>query len=114
MKNAGKMGKGAAATGGLFIAACAACCAPLVAPLIAPWVVGVLALSGASLAFLGQVAVALAIVAAAGGYIWFSRRRQAPAAPAEITVKDSGCGCGSEATVELPTGQRKLLEQGDA
>lgn len=112
MKNAGNIGKGAAATGGLVLAACAACCAPLVVPLIAPWVVGVLAVGGAGFAVAGQVAVALAIVAAAAGYIWFSRRRRAPATPAATAIKDGGCGCGPDSTLELPTGERKLLEQG--
>jgi hypothetical protein len=62
--------KGAAATGGLAIAACAVCCAPLIAtPLL-----GLLAASGIGLAILGQIGIAVLLVAGFGGYVWYRRR----------------------------------------
>lgn len=77
-----------AAGAGLLIAACAACCAPL----IAPWVVAAFAAGGASLAFAGQVGLAVLIAGAGGLYIWSHRRTQPPVAAAA-----PGCGCVTEA-----------------
>lgn len=73
--------KGAAATGGLAIAACAVCCAPLIA---AP-VLGILAASGIGLAAAGQIGIALLLAVAVGGYVWYRRRKRKRA---------SSCGCG--------------------
>ena len=83
----------------LAAGACAVCCAPLVA---AP-VVAIFAAGGATLALFGQVALALGILTAGGGYLWWrnrARRRQLAAA---------SCGCGpsegcnsAEAACALP------------
>lgn len=78
-----------AATGGLLIAACAACCAPL----IAPWVVAVFAAGGAGLALAGQVGIAVMIAAAGGLYIWSRHRKQSQKA----AVSAANCGCATEA-----------------
>jgi hypothetical protein len=56
--------KGAAATGGLAVAACAVCCAPLIA---AP-VLGLMAASGIGLAVAGQIGIALLLTAGVMGW----------------------------------------------
>lgn len=105
MSRTKELGK-AAATGGLFIAACAACCAPLIAPLIAPWVVGAIAASGAGLALVGQVGLALALLAGAGLYLWSRRRRQIALLAAHPSKGSCGCapdaGCNVGDACELP------------
>lgn len=107
-----------AATGGLVIAACAACCAPLVVPFVAPWVVAAVAGAGASLALIGQVSLALVIVAGAGVYLWFRRRTAQQALEAAMPAERT-CGCGPEDgcnvgdACELPAAKAKpgLLER---
>lgn len=74
--------KGAAATGGLAVAACAVCCAPLAA---AP-VLGVLAAGGVGLAVAGQVGAAFLLAAGLGGYVWHLARQRKQAAA-------KSCGC---------------------
>lgn len=86
----GKLGD--IAGGGLAIAACAACCALL----IAPWVVGVVAASGAGLALVGQVGLALAILGGAGFYVW-SRSRRTSLRQAALQAEGAGCGCAPDA-----------------
>jgi hypothetical protein len=68
--------KGAAATGGLALAACAVCCAPLIA---AP-MLGLLAASGIGLAVAGQIGIAILLVAGVSGYIWYRRWQRKRAA----------------------------------
>ena len=80
----------AAATGGLAIAACAACCAPLIVPLVAPWAVALFAGTGAGLALVGQTGLALAIVTGAGAFIWWRRVQRAKA---EQVASEKSCGC---------------------
>jgi hypothetical protein len=75
--------KGAAATGGLALAACAVCCAPLIA---AP-VLGLLAAGGIGLAVAGQVGIALLLGAGVAGYVWYRRGQR------KLTAASS-CGCG--------------------
>jgi hypothetical protein len=109
MSSTGNVGK-AAATGGLLIAACAACCAPL----IAPWVIGAMAAGGAILALMGQVGLALALVVGGGVYIW-SRRRKAALQRALPTDTGKSCGCAADAgcnvgdACELPATKPGLL-----
>jgi hypothetical protein len=79
--------KGAAATGGLAVAACAVCCAPLIA---AP-VLGLLAASGIGLAVAGQIGIAFLLAAVAGGYVWYRRRQRKRA-------ETASCGCGPTST----------------
>tara|TARA_R110002051_G_scaffold102297_5_gene173588 strand:- start:6714 stop:7004 length:291 start_codon:yes stop_codon:yes gene_type:complete len=75
--------KGAAATGGLAVAACAVCCAPLIA---AP-VLGLMAASGIGLAVAGQIGIALLLTAGVGSYVWYRHHKRKQAA-------SSSCGCG--------------------
>jgi hypothetical protein len=75
--------KGAAATGGLAVAACAVCCAPLIA---AP-VLGLLAAGGVGLALAGQIGIAVLLAVGIGGYVWYRRRQRRQ-------VEASSCGCG--------------------
>lgn len=109
----GTVGK-AAATGGLMIVACAACCAPLVVPFVAPWIIGAVAAGGAGLALLGQVSLALALVAGAGGYIWWLRRQTA-LRHAHAAESGKSCGCAADAgcnvgdACELPSAKPGLL-----
>jgi hypothetical protein len=86
----------AAASGGLLIAACAACCAPLVGP----WVVAAFAASGAGLALAGQVAIAILFAAAGGVYLWSRYRRQHASKLASPAANN--CGCDSDAGCASP------------
>lgn len=79
--------KGAAATGGLALAACAVCCAPLIA---AP-VLGLLAAGGIGLAVAGQIGIAVLLAVGVGGYVWYRRRQRRQLAAAS-------CGCGPTST----------------
>lgn len=79
--------KGAAATGGLAVAACAVCCAPLIA---AP-VLGLLAASGIGLAVAGQIGIAFLVAVGVVGYVWFRRHKRKQAAA-------SSCGCSPTST----------------
>lgn len=90
--SAGKTIGKSAATGGLLIAACVACCAPL----IAPWVIGIIAAGGASLALIGQVGLALALVAGTAVYLWSRSRRRATTASSQ-NAPQGGCGCAPDA-----------------
>ncbi|WP_245273416.1 hypothetical protein [Mesorhizobium sp. WSM3224] len=74
---------------GLFLVACAACCAPLIAPPI----VAAIAASGAGLALIGQLGLALVVVAAGGLYL-LSRRKAAPNATFQSLMAQGECGCG--------------------
>lgn len=74
--------RGAAATGGLAVAACAVCCAPLVA---AP-VLGLLAAGGIGLAVAGQIGIALLLAVGLGGFVWHRARQRKQTAA-------TSCGC---------------------
>lgn len=71
-----------ATASGALVAACAACCAPL---LIAP-AAALIAASGLSLAFLGQVGIGVLVIVGAAGLVLWRRRRRATTA---------NCGCAS-------------------
>lgn len=85
--------KGATATGGLALAACAVCCAPLIA---AP-VLGILAASGIGLVVAGQVGIAVLLGVGVGGYAWYRHRQRK-----HVASKACGCSsttsCGTSAT----------------
>jgi uncharacterized RDD family membrane protein YckC len=74
---------------GLFLVACAACCAPLIAPPI----IAAIAASGVGLALIGQLGLALVVVAAGGLYL-LSRRKAAPNATFQSLRAQDECGCG--------------------
>lgn len=85
-----KMLKGAATTGGVALAACAACCAPLI---ITP-IVALFAAGGAGLALAGQLGLALLVVAAGAGYLWFRRHRRQTESTARSCAPTAGCNAG--------------------
>lgn len=83
-----------AAGSGLFLAACAACCAPLIAPPL----IAVLAAGGTGLALVGQVGLALAVIAGGDGYVWWTRGpRRAEASGPVASEASSRCGCSANA-----------------
>jgi len=73
----------------LFLVACAACCVPLIAPPI----VAAIAAGGVGLALIGQLGLALVVVAAGGLYL-LSRRKAAPNATFQSLMAQGKCGCG--------------------
>ena len=90
--------KGAAASGGLALAACAVCCAPLIA---AP-VLGLLAASGIGLAAAGQMGLVMLLIGGTGAYIWYRLRHRKRTAVAS-------CGCAPASsckTADIPMGGR--------
>ncbi|MGT2465156.1 hypothetical protein ACVOMV_07000 [Mesorhizobium atlanticum] len=80
----------------LALVACAACCAPLIAPPIT----AAIAAGGVGLALVGQLGLALVVIAAGGLYL-LSRRKAAPDATFQslVTQDESCCGrsCASAA-----------------
>ncbi|MER9876397.1 hypothetical protein [Mesorhizobium sp. M0195] len=74
---------------GLILIACAACCAPLIAPPI----IAAIAAGGVGLASVGQLGLALVVVAAGGLYL-LSRRKAAPNATFQSLMAQGECGCG--------------------
>ncbi|WP_136618703.1 MULTISPECIES: hypothetical protein [Mesorhizobium] len=74
---------------GLVLVACAACCAPL----IAPPVIAAIAAGGVGFALIGQLGLALVVVAA-GGLYFLSRRKAAPNATFHSLMAQGECGCG--------------------
>jgi hypothetical protein len=82
------IGKTTAGTS-LILVACAVCCAPLIAPPI----IAAIAAGGAGLALVGQLGLALVVVAAAGLYLLL-RRKTAPSADFQTLMAAGQCGCG--------------------
>ncbi len=93
--NIGKTTVGA----GLVLAACAACCAPLIAPPI----IAAIAAGGVGLALVGQLGLALVVVAA-GGLLLLSRRKAAPNADFQTLMAEGKCAssCGTDSNEEMP------------
>lgn len=89
--------KTVAATGGLALAACAACCAPLV---VTP-IMALIAAGGAGFALFGQVAVGALMLAGLAGYVlhrrWKARR---DAAKGCACPEDATCKAGDAATAD--------------
>ncbi|MCZ8548171.1 hypothetical protein OOJ09_28685 [Mesorhizobium qingshengii] len=82
------IGKTNAGTG-LFLGACTVCCAPLIGPPI----IAAIAAGGLGLALVGQLGLALGVVAA-GGFFLLSRRKAAPNADFQTLMAAGQCGCG--------------------
>jgi hypothetical protein len=74
---------------GLFLVACAACCAPLIAPPI----IAAIAADDIGLVLVGQLGLALVIVAA-GGLCLLSRRKAPSNATFQSLMAQGECGCG--------------------